>query len=87
MSNSMNPGALNRGGQSDRLRSSLARVVPRTPANASELWTLRRRAWRESGVIVLRPEEIADDYARQALINAANALLGERAAPFEKERS
>lgn len=85
MNDPMSPGEFRRGGQSSRLRSSLARFMPRTPADASELLTLRRRAWCESGVVVLRPEEIADEFARQALINAANALLGTRRSPRDRK--
>jgi hypothetical protein len=58
--------------------SPLARVVAKAPASAAELWAMRRRAWRESGVVVLRPEEVIDDFARQALINAAAKLFGPR---------
>lgn len=60
-------------------RSSLARCMSRTAASDDELRALRRRAWQETGVIVLRPEDIEDAFARQALINAAQALFGPRA--------
>jgi hypothetical protein len=60
------------------LRSPLGRVAAKAPANLAEMWSMRRRAWRESGVLVLRPEELTDDFARQALINAATRLFGER---------
>jgi hypothetical protein len=39
---------------------------------------MRRAAWRHQGVVVLRPEEVRDDWARQALINEANRLYGRR---------
>lgn len=61
-----------------RLRSPLGRVAAKAPANLAEMWSMRRRAWRESGVLVLRPEELTDDFARQALVNAATRLFGER---------
>jgi hypothetical protein len=57
--------------------SSLCRAR-RAPANADEIWTMRKRAWRESGVVMVRPEEINDPFARQAVINAASALYGPR---------
>ena len=52
----------------------------RAPANAEELWAMRKRAWRENGVVTVRPEEVNDPFARQALINAANGLYGPRPA-------
>jgi hypothetical protein len=39
---------------------------------------MRRAAWRTQGVVVLRPEDIRDDWTRQALINEANRLYGQR---------
>jgi hypothetical protein len=39
---------------------------------------MRRAAWRQQGVIMLRPEEVRDDWTRQALINEANRLYGRR---------
>jgi AAA domain/Primase C terminal 2 (PriCT-2)/Bifunctional DNA primase/polymerase, N-terminal len=43
-----------------------------------DLVTMRRAAWRHQGVVVLRPEEVRDDWTRQALINEANRLYGRR---------
>jgi hypothetical protein len=84
----MKAGALERNAPNNRLVSSLGRVVGRSPAGVDHLWTLRRRAWRESGVVVLRPEEITDPFARQALVNAAQALFGPRRPSTEEtERS
>jgi hypothetical protein len=60
-------------------RSSLARSAARRPSPESELVTMRRAAWRHQGVVVLRPEEVRDDWTRQALINEANRLYGRRA--------
>lgn len=87
MSDPMSPGAFARGAPSNRPRSSLARVISRSPMSAPDIWTLRRRAWRETGVVVLSPEEIPDALARQALINAANALFGPRPQPSPKPSS
>jgi hypothetical protein len=39
---------------------------------------MRRAAWRHQGVAVLRPEDVRDDWTRQALINEANRLYGRR---------
>ena len=61
-----------------RFVSPLAPLTGRAPANADEMWALRRRAWRESGVVVVRPEEIRDDAARRALVEAAKSMFGPR---------
>ena len=37
---------------------------------------MRRAAWRTQGVVVLRPDDVRDDWTRQALINEANRLYG-----------
>lgn len=39
---------------------------------------LRRRAWKEQGVVILHPGEIADWDERQLLINMANKAYGPR---------
>jgi hypothetical protein len=69
-------------GTPHRIANSLSRA-PKAPANADEIWTMRKRAWRESGVVMVRPEEITDPFARQAVINAASTLYGPR--PQERD--
>jgi hypothetical protein len=59
-------------------RSCLARSQPRTATSDEDLLAMRRAAWRSQGVVVLRPEDVRDDWARQALINEANRLYGLR---------
>ena len=59
-------------------RSSLARVAACSAASSEDLLAMRRAAWRSQGVVVLRPEDIRDDWTRQALINEANRLYGRR---------
>ena len=59
-------------------RSSLARAQARHAANGEDLLAMRRAAWRSQGVIMLRPEDVHDDWTRQALINEANRLYGRR---------
>ena len=59
-------------------RSSLARSAARGPSPETELVAMRRAAWRCQGVVVLRPEEVRDDWTRQALINEAERLYGRR---------
>jgi hypothetical protein len=60
-------------------RSCLARSQPRTALSDEDLRAMRRAAWRSQGVVVLRPEDVRDDWTRQALINEANRLYGRRA--------
>jgi hypothetical protein len=59
-------------------RSCLARAQARTAPSDEDLLAMRRAAWRTQGVVVLRPEDIRDDWTRQALINEANRLYGQR---------
>ena len=59
-------------------RSCLARAQGRTAPTHEELLVMRRAAWRTQGVIMLRPEDVRDDWTRQALINEAERLFGRR---------
>jgi hypothetical protein len=59
-------------------RSCLARSQPRTAPSDEDLFAMRRAAWRSQGVVVLRPDDVRDDWIRQALINEANRLYGWR---------
>jgi hypothetical protein len=59
-------------------RSCLARHQPRTAPSDEDLLAMRRAAWRQQGLVVLRPEDVRDDWARQALVNEANRLYGRR---------
>jgi hypothetical protein len=59
-------------------RSCLARAQGRAAPTDSELLAMRRAAWRKQGVIMLRPDDIRDDWIRQALINEAERLYGRR---------
>ena len=59
-------------------RSCLARAQARSAPTDDDLLAMRRAAWRKQGVIMLRPEEVRDDWTRQALINEANRLYGRR---------
>jgi hypothetical protein len=60
-------------------RSSLARITPSGPTSSEELAQMRRRAWHHQGVVMLRPEDVLDAWARQAIINEAIRLYGKRA--------
>ena len=59
-------------------RSCLARSQPRTTPSDEDLQAMRRAAWRTQGVIMLGPEDVRDDWTRQALINKTNRLYGRR---------
>jgi hypothetical protein len=59
-------------------RSCLARAQPRTAPSDEDLLAMRRAAWRQQGVLVLRPQDVRDDWTRQALVNEANRLYGRR---------
>jgi hypothetical protein len=61
-----------------RYRSCLARAQARTGPTDDDLLAMRRAAWRTQGLVVLRPEDVRDDWTRQALINEANRLYGRR---------
>jgi len=60
------------------MRSGLARLQPRSPTSDDELHAMRRAAWRKQGVAVLRPEDIRDDWTRQAVVNEATRQYGRR---------
>lgn len=51
---------------------------PRAPTSEEQMDALRRRAWKEQGVVILHPGEIADWDERQLLINMANKAYGPR---------
>jgi hypothetical protein len=59
-------------------RSCLARAQARPAPSDDDLLAMRRAAWRSQGVVVLRPEDVRDDWTRQALVNVANRLYGRR---------
>jgi hypothetical protein len=75
--NESTEGAAKRG--SGATGSMLGRRAPRQKTGEGELRAMRSAAWHRQGVIVLRPDDIADDWARQAVINEANRLYGRRA--------
>jgi len=57
-------------------RSSLHRAC--SPTAAHELDALRRRVWREQGVVSIAIDDITDPWLRQALINEATRRWGRR---------
>jgi hypothetical protein len=59
-------------------RGSLERHLPRMVPTEDELFAMRRAAWRRQGIVVIRPGDIRDDWTRQALVNEATRLYGQR---------
>jgi len=57
-------------------RSSLHRAS--SPTTSHELDALRRRVWREQGVVSIGIDDITDPWLRQALINEATKRWGRR---------
>jgi hypothetical protein len=50
----------------------------KSPLNAGELKKMAAAAWHSFGIAVIKPEEIINSFDRQAVINAADKLYGER---------
>ena len=59
-------------------RSPIGTRVGRSTSTDEDLLDMRRAAWHHQGVVVLRPEDVRDDWTRQALVNEANRLYGRR---------
>ena len=60
------------------VRGSLERHLPRTATNEDELFAMRRAAWRKQGIAVLRIDDVRDEIIRQAVVNEAARLYGQR---------
>jgi len=60
------------------VRGSLERHLPRTATNDDELFAMRRAAWRKQGIAVLRIDDLRDEIIRQAVVNEATRLYGQR---------
>ena len=59
-------------------RGSLERHRPRAVASEEKLFAMRRAAWRKQGIVVINPADVRDAIIRQALINEAIRLYGQR---------
>jgi hypothetical protein len=59
-------------------RGSLERHLPRTAPNEDELFAMRRAAWRKQGIVVMVPDDIRNEWTRQAVVNEATRLYGRR---------
>ena len=62
------------------VRGSLERHLPRSLPTEDELFAMRRAAWREQGIVVIRLADIRNDIIRQAVVNEATRLYGQREA-------
>jgi hypothetical protein len=60
------------------VRGSLERHLPRTATGEDELFAMRRAAWRKQGIAVLRIDDVRDEIIRQAVVNEATRLYGQR---------
>jgi hypothetical protein len=60
------------------VRGSLERHLPQSAPTEQELFTMRRAAWRKQGIVVIRPADVHDEIIRQALVNEATRLYGQR---------
>jgi hypothetical protein len=60
------------------MRGSLERHLPHSLLTEEELFAMRRAAWRKQGIVVINPADVRDAIIRQALINEAIRLYGER---------
>ena len=56
---------------------ALGRLVPNAATSEAELFAMRRRAWREHGLVVFSVHGIEDPWLRQAILNEAKRLYGE----------
>jgi hypothetical protein len=63
-------------------RGSLERHLPRPAATEDDTHAMRRAAWRKQGIVVLRPDDISDEWTRLAVIAEATRIYGEQ----ERER-
>ncbi|MBK8909258.1 MAG: hypothetical protein IPM60_15675 [Rhodospirillales bacterium] len=59
-------------------RGSLEHHLPRSAPTEEELFLMRRAAWRKQGIAVIAPDDIHDDWMRQAVVNEATRLYGRR---------
>jgi len=61
----------------DKMSSPLGKQV-RNATPLPELEGMREQAWRQQGVVVLKPDEITDPWLRQALVSEAERRFGSR---------
>jgi hypothetical protein len=69
-----------------QFRSHLGRLAV-SALNEEDLVALRRRVWRETGVAVIKPDDLTDDDARETIVKTATRLFGPRPIRGTKEES
>jgi hypothetical protein len=57
------------------LRTSLERHAPSAPSTPQEIGAMRRRAFVEHGVAMIRLSDVVDPWTKQAVINEARRQL------------
>jgi hypothetical protein len=57
------------------VKSSLERHVPAAPSTPQEIGAMRRRAFVEHGVAMIRLSDVVDPWTKQAVINEARRQL------------
>lgn len=60
-----------------RIRSSLA-GAPRSPTTLDEMHSMRERAWRDHGVLVVPLDDVINPFEQQFLTNIGTRLYGAR---------
>ena len=58
------------------VRGSLDRHLPQSLPTEDELFAMRRAAWRQQGIVVIRLADVGDEWTRRALVNEATRLYG-----------
>ena len=51
---------------------------PTVAISEAELERMAARAWRDHGIVLLRPEDLPNPFDRQAVINVAERRYGKR---------
>ncbi len=60
------------------IQSHLARHVPKAATSDAQLDAMAARAWLDHGIVLLRPEDLANPLDRQAMMNIAEKRYGKR---------
>ena len=57
---------------------SLECRTPKAPTTPAEMWAMRKAVWHKQGIAVIPPDEVANDWDRQHIVNVAEKLYGKR---------
>ena len=60
------------------VRGSLELHLPRSLPTEDELFAMRKAAWRNQGIVVLRIDDLRDEIIRQVVLDEATRLYGRR---------